>query len=228
MNEIIRKRKSIRRYDKNPLDESVLAKVRGQIGNLVPLYPDIKYTIEIAGKTKGLLAQGSGASSFLVFRSENKPGAYENIGFIGQQMDLYFSANGLGACWLGMAKPNEKTDEPYVISMAFGKPVEPLHRKLNEFKRKAISDISEGTDDRLEAARLAPSGMNAQGWFFSAANGAIHCYRKKPGLLPEKLGCIDIGIAIWHIASESAYFRFAKETNVPERKGYIYTGTVSR
>jgi hypothetical protein len=126
-----------------------------------------------------------------------------------------------------MAKPNEKTDTPYVISMAFGTPVESLHRKsLDELKRKTISEISDGADERLEAARLAPSGMNAQGWYFSAVNGVIHCYRKKPGLMPEKLGCIDIGIALWHIASESADFRFTKETNAPERKGFIYVGTV--
>lgn len=38
---------------------------------------------------------------------------------------------------------------------------EPLFRSQNEFKRKSLSEISEGTDDRLEAARLAPSELNA-------------------------------------------------------------------
>ena len=35
-------------------------------------------------------------------------GAYKNIGFVGQQMDLFFSKNGLGCCWLGASKPQEK------------------------------------------------------------------------------------------------------------------------
>ncbi|MCL2165667.1 MAG: nitroreductase [Oscillospiraceae bacterium] len=226
MNEIIRQRKSIRTYERKPLDEATLANVREQIANLKPLYPDIKYSIDIADKTKGLLAQGSGAPNFLVFRSEESFDAYTNIGFIGQQMDLYFSANGLGSCWLGMAKPIAKSDLPYVISMAFGKPAEPLHRSLSEFTRKPLSEISEGTDERLEAARLAPSGMNAQGWFFVADSGVIRCYRKKSGFVPEKLSCIDIGIALWHIASESEGFRFSIEQNAPERKGFIYAGTV--
>ena len=228
MNEIIRQRKSIRKYVRTPLDEATLANVREKIASLTPLYPGIKYSIDIADKTKGLLAQGSGASSFLVFRSEESPAAYENIGFVGQQMDLYFSANGLGSCWLGMAKPNEKTGLPYAISMAFGKPAEPPHRSFSEFKRKPLSDISEGADERLEAARLAPSGMNAQGWFFVAKGGTIRCYRKKSGLMSEKLGCIDMGIALWHIASESVDFRFSKEPDAPERKGFIYTGTVGK
>ena len=228
MNETIRQRKSIRRYERAPLDGATLAKVRERIANVTPLYPKIDFSIEIADKTKGLLAQGSGASSFLVFRGGQSPQSYENIGFIGQQMDLYFSANALGSCWLGMAKPNEKGGLPYIISMAFGKPAEPPHRSLPEFKRKPLSEISEGDDGRLEAARLAPSGMNAQGWFFAAADGIIRCYRKKPGLLAEKLGCIDMGIALWHIASETENFSFSKEPGAPERKGFIYVGTVGK
>jgi nitroreductase len=227
VNEIIRKRKSTRRYDKAPLGEAAFSKVSEKLGTLTPLFPDIKYSVTIADKTKGLLAQGSGASSFLVFRSEYKEGAYENIGFIGQQMDLWFSENGLGSCWLGMAKPNEGGDLSYVISMAFGKPVGTAHRSLADFNRKPLSEISDGSDPRLEAARLAPSGMNTQGWYFSAADGKIRCYRKKPGIIaPEKLGCIDMGIALWHIASETENFRFIQESGVPERKGFIYDGTV--
>jgi len=230
MNDIIRKRKSIRKYDPAPLDAATLDTVRAQIGKLKPLYPDIKYSIEFTTKTKGIL--GVKAPHFLIFGSEEKDGSYENIGFIGQQLDLYFSANGLGACWLGAAKPGEKMESalPYVIALAFGKPAEPLHRELSAFKRKPLSAISEGNDPRLEAARLAPSGVNMQNWYFIADNGKIHCYRKKPNplaaLMLGKMGCIDLGIAICHIAEESENFSFNKDTNAPQRKGCIYTGTV--
>ncbi|MCL2853441.1 MAG: nitroreductase [Defluviitaleaceae bacterium] len=231
MNEIIRKRKSIRKYDPAPLDAAALDAVRVQIGKLKPLYPDIKYSIEFTTKTNGIL--GVKAPHFLIFGSEEKEGSYENIGFIGQQLDLYFSANGLGACWLGAAKPGEKMESalPYVIALAFGKPAEPLHRELSVFKRKPISAISEGNDPRLEAARLAPSGVNMQNWYFIADSGKIHCYRKKPNplaaLMLGKMGCIDLGIAICHIATESGNFNFSKNPNAPQRKGCIYAGTVS-
>jgi len=115
--------------------------------------------------------------------------------------------------------------------MAFGKPIESPHRSASEFKRKPLSEMSEGDDKRLEAARLAPSGMNAQNWFFVADGGKIHCYRKKPnpllGFMTGKLGCIDMGIALCHIMTESDGFTFSKESNAPERKGFIYMGTVS-
>ena len=147
-------------------------------------------------------------------------------------MDLFFSENGLGSCWLGMAKPEEKevSKLPFVICMSFGKPAEPLHRELSGFKRKTPTEIGEGDDPRLEAARLAPSAVNAQNWYFVAENGNIRCYRKKPnpllGFVFNKLGCIDMGIALCHIASESDDFHFAKEADAPVRKGCVYMGTV--
>ena len=228
MNETIRKRKSIRKYDQIPLDDKAIAQVREKIANITPLYPDIRYSIRITGKVKGLF--GLTAPHYLTFHSDEKDGTYENIGFVGQQMDLYFSANGIGSCWLGMAKPpdKEKDGMPFAIGMAFGNPAEPLHRTLSEFKRKPLSAISDGVDERLEAARFAPSGMNAQNWFFIAQDGKIHCYRKKPIIVVggSKLSCIDIGIAICHIAQETSEFRFYQEPNAPSRKGAVYVGTI--
>jgi nitroreductase len=228
MNEMIRKRKSVRKYDMTKLDEATLAQVQAKIESVTPLFPYIRYSIEIADKTKGLF--NVKAPHYLVFGSEQADGHLENIGFIGQQLDLFLSEIGLGACWLGAAKPQEKLDskEPFVICISFGKPAEPLHREIANFKRKPLTEISEGTDPRLEAARLAPSGVNAQNWYFIATDGKIHCYRKKSlvGFI-NKMGFIDLGIAIWHIASESDSFGYAAEADAPAKKGYIYMGTVT-
>lgn len=231
MNEIIRKRKSIRKYDSTPLDSSTLKKMQEKIKSVNPLYSDIKYSIEIVSKTKGMF--NIKAPHYLVFGSEEVDGAYENIGFIGQQLDLFFSESGLGSCWLGGSRPEEKEESPlpFVICMAFGKPAEPLHRTASEFKRKPLNEISEGMDERLEAVKLAPSAVNAQNWYFVAENSQIHCYRKKAnallGFIYNKLHSIDMGIALCHISTESNRFNFGKEPNVPERKGYVYMGTVN-
>jgi len=228
MNEIIRKRKSIRKYDSTLLDTDTLEKVQAQIETLKPLYNNIKYVVQIANKTKGVF--NIKAPHYLLFCSEEKEGHLENIGFIGQQMDLFFSASGLGSCWLGASKPEQKEDTPlpHIICMAFGKAAEPLHRELSEFKRKPLSDISEGSDERIEAARLAPSAVNTQNWHFIAEDNQIHCYRKKPnpllGFMFNKLNRIDMGIALCHIAEESESFHFMKIENPPARKGCIYMG----
>ena len=231
MNEVICKRKSVRKYNMAPLDATAFDAVRAQIEMVKPLYPDIRYSIEITNKTKGFF--GVKAPHYLVFGSEEKDGSLENIGFIGQQLDLFFSESGLGACWLGASKPEEKMEStlPYVIAMSFGDPAEPLHRELSGFKRKKLSDISKGTDKRLEAVRLAPSAVNSQNWFFAVVGDKIHCYRKKPNPLLSfmltDMNRIDMGIALYHIALESDNFNFCKETNAPERKGHVYIGTVS-
>jgi len=230
MNETIRKRKSIRKYVMVKLDNVILEKLRDQINSVTPLFPNIRYSIEIADKTKGLF--NVSAPHYLIFGSEEKDGYLENIGFIGQQLDLFFSEKGLGCCWLGVSKPllKETSPLPLVICISFGKPAEPLHRELSDFKRKPLSEISEGSDDRLEAARLAPSGVNAQNWYFIAVDGNIHCYCKKNnpimGLMFNKLGAIDIGIAICHIAKESDNFSYTKLVDAPAKKGYTYMGTV--
>jgi nitroreductase len=231
MNEYIYKRKSVRKYDMTKLDDGTLEKVREKIEKLVPLYPGIRFSVEIVSTTKGLF--NVKAPHYLVFSSEEKEGAYENIGFVGQQLDLFFSESGIGACWLGVSKPEEKVSADglsHVICMSFGKPDGALHRTSSEFKRKPAEEISEGSDKRLEAARLAPSATNAQNWYFAAQDGKIHCYRKKSnpllGFLFDKMHIIDMGIAICHIAEESEAFSFSKEAGVPERKGHVYTGTV--
>jgi len=231
LTEIIRKRKSIRKYDFTPLDADTLEKVQALIDGVKPLYPEINYSIEITNKTKGLF--NIKAPHYLVFGSEDREGSLENIGFIGQQLDLLLSESGIGTCWLGASKPTEREASalPSVICMAFGKPAEPLYREISQFKRKPLSDVSEGNDPRLEAARLAPSAINAQNWYFVAENGKIHCYRKKTnallGLVFNDMHVIDMGIAVCHIAEESENFQFAKVTDAPVKKGYVYMGTVT-
>jgi len=230
MNEIIRKRKSVRKYSETPLDSQTLEKINAKIKELTPLYPDIKYSIEITAKTKGLFNIKS--PHYLVFRSEEKEGAYENIGFVGQQVDLFLSENEIGTCWLGASKPEDKKSAGLssLICMSIGTPAEPVYREVSQFKRKALAEMSEGNDPRLEAARLAPSGMNAQNWYFIADQGKIHCYRKKTtpilGFWLGNLARIDLGIAICHIAEESDDFKFSIYPDAPQKSGYIYSGTV--
>jgi nitroreductase len=134
-----------------------------------------------------------------------------NAGFILQQIDLYLSANDLGSRWLGMAKPSKQVPElknglEFVIMIAFGKALVPVHRtSISEFKRKSISSISTVADTGglLESARLAPSASNTQSWFFSGSADNITVSREKLNIVKApiygKMNQIDIGIALAHI-----------------------------
>ena len=224
------KRKSVRKYDMTSLDTEQLRQITQFAERMTPLFPNIKIAYDITADVKALFSVK--APHYFVISSETKEGHLENVGFMFQQMDLYLSACGLGSCWLGMTKPAGKqhSELPFVIALAFGRPTESPHRKIAELKRKSLSDISSGSDDRIDAARVAPSAVNNQGWFFAAENGSIDVFQKKPLVSPlERTGKIDIGIALSHlfVATENAgrEFVFKKEAG-KEKKGYIYTGTV--
>ena len=224
------KRKSVRQYDKTPLGEDELGRILQYANKLTPLYPHIATAHELVPAVSNILPVKT--PHYFLIASETTDGYLENIGFMFQQMDLYLSDSGLGACWLGMAKPSAgmKTELPFVIAFAFGKAAENPHRDLSEFNRKPLTDIADGEDARIEAARLAPSAMNNQNWFFAAHDGKIDVFQKKAPLAPlEKKNKIDVGIALCHlcVATEQLgqTFTFAQEPS-KEKKGYVYTGTV--
>ncbi|MCL1830621.1 MAG: nitroreductase [Oscillospiraceae bacterium] len=222
-NEVISKRKSVRKYDSKPLLPDAIQNLKKQIEAVTTLFSDIKFSIEIEESTKGIF--GVKAPHYLIFRSEQKDGYLLNTGFIGQLLSLYLSEAGIGSCWLGMAKPEGEGSYPFVISMAFGTANEDIYRKPDEFKRKPLSEISEGDDTRLEAVRLAPSGMNSQNWYFVSHDSKIDCYIKS-GKMSKRLSMIDMGIALAHIYVESANFAFSKAEEHKVISKYEYVGTV--
>ena len=208
--ETIFKRKSIREYDLTPLDGLTLAEITTHTSALKPLYDDIKIEMKLVSQkdVKGLFL--AKAPHYLAVFSETKEGYLTNAGFVLQQMDLFFSANGIGSCWQGVAKPTKeilsRSTLEFVILLAFGKPKERLHREsVSEFKRKPLGEITDvkGADELLEPARLAPSAVNRQQWFFTGNAGTLHAYRAKSSFLTafmfERMSKISMGIAICHV-----------------------------
>lgn len=199
------KRKSVRRYESAPLDEDTITKITDHMTTVKPLYDDIKTELKIlpGNAVNGLF--GVKAPHYLAIFSEEKEGYLQNAGFILQQMDLYLSANDVGSCWLGLAKPSKQyinsSEVSFVITLAFGKPSEPLHRGgVEEFKRVPLDRIrdTDDMDDLLEPARLAPSAANRQTWFFTGGGGRINVYVGSASLM-NRLSLLDGGIAICHI-----------------------------
>jgi len=235
------RRKSVRKYEMTPLDASVTDEVSRLIPSLKPLF-DIRTDISLVqGDTiRGLLALK--APHYLVMSSENREGYLVNAGFILQQMDLALSAMGLGSCWVGLAKPSGniaiKPGMEFVIAMAFGKAAGSLYRdSLSEFKRKPLGKIANVPEDPLlEAARLAPSSVNSQPWYFKKEADRIHAYCIRTGglkaLIYERLNQIDMGIALCHVWLAGLHLGkdpvFARQPEFPEAPaGYEYVISVS-
>jgi len=233
LKEIIYKRKSIRKYDMTPLEKNTIEGIRKFLAEIKPLYDNIKVEYEITEgeNVRGLFAIK--APHYLIISSEAKEGYLPNAGFLLQQMDLYLQSMGLGSCWLGGAKPPAKSNLPlnFVILLAFGKPQGNPHRSPSEFNRKPLNEISDTTDKRLEPARLAPSAINSQPWYFINEGNAFHVYRVKYGAIKnfiyDRMNQIDIGIALSHLYVEySDTFRFFTADNPRQLKNHEYIGSV--
>ncbi|MDD3985984.1 MAG: nitroreductase family protein, partial [Methanobacterium sp.] len=105
---IIFKRKSIRNYDLTPLDNNKLKEVAGKIKDLIPLYNDIKTDIKIIYTEDVKQRFMKKAPYYLAIFSDTSEGYLTNIGFMIQQMDLFFSLNGIGSCWQGIPIPTKE------------------------------------------------------------------------------------------------------------------------
>ena len=236
LREMIYKRKSVRKYTAQKVDSSTLFQIQQFIDKAKPLYPRLKTRIELVERSKIKSPFPWTPPHAIVAYGELKDGAYENAGFILQQIELYLETLGLGVCWLGMGKPDVCVAEAkdgglkYLIMLGFGYPDEPLFREASQFKRKTLEEIADRTDERLEAARLAPSSVNSQPWYFTHDGDCLRAYCRTKGLLNRILGNmnrIDMGIALAHLYVEHGEgFHFAFEENVRELSGYRYSGSV--
>lgn len=234
--DMIIRRQSIRRYEKTPVTAEQITQIRGFMETMKPLYADIQVKTELVEKeaVKSLFPWVT--EQVIAIFSEDKEGAMENVGFLYQQLDLYLQSIGLGTCWLGVGRPNEEAilaasgeDElQYVIMMSFGYPKGALYRdSVLDFYRKDLLEISDAADLRLEPARLAPSSMNSQPWYFVHEGDWLHLYCVQKGVSKaKKLNRLDAGIALAHLyVSNADTFSFTRK-DVPPRKGYCYIGSI--
>ncbi|WP_458460545.1 nitroreductase family protein [Paenibacillus sp.] len=226
LNEMIFKRKSCRSFTNAPLDAATIETVKAF--PLKPLYPEIKVHWDIVPRDKVKCICPWTPPQLITVYSQEAEGYLENIGFLFQQMDLYLHSLGLGVCWLGMGRMNPKTTTEvegmkFVIMLAFGYPKgDQLRRDLKSFRRKPMDQITDKPDSRLEPARLAPSAVNSQPWYFTHEGDTVHVYCSKKG------SRLDSGIALAHlyVANEKS-FCFFKTEHRADLPGYTYIGSVT-
>jgi len=224
LSEMIFKRKSCRSFTGVLVDAATIETIKAF--PMKPLYPDIKVHWDIVPRNQVKCICPWTTPQLITIYSEEVEGYLENIGFLFQQMDLYLQTLGLGVCWLGMGRMNPKTTTEvegmkFVIMLAFGYPKgDQLRHDLKGFKRKPMEQITDKADSRLEPARLAPSAVNSQPWYFTHEGDSIHVYCSKKG------SRLDIGITLAHLyVSNESTFRFFKTENVVEVPGYAYIGS---
>ena len=226
LNEMIFKRKSCRSFTNVPVDAEMMEQILSF--DPKPLYPQIKVRMDIVSRDKVKCICPWTTPQLITIYSEETEGYLENIGFLFQQMDLYLQTLGLGVCWLGMGRMNSRATTQvegmkFVIMLAFGHPRgDQLRHDPKSFRRKSMEQITDKSDPRLEPARLAPSAVNSQPWFFAHEGEIIHVYCAKKG------SRLDAGIALAHLytANEDT-FTFFKTDHVADLPGYTYIGSIT-
>lgn len=237
LEEMIYKRRSHRDFEDEKCSPEVIEDILEFIDNAKPLFEDIGIRVAILGNEDISSIVSWKAPHYITIFSQKKEGYLENVGFIFQQLDLYLASIGIGSVWYGLAKFKPKTaeaeelaksDYEYVISIAFGKVKSELYRQPDQFKRKSLCEISEDCDERLEVARLAPSAVNSQPWYFTSYKDVYSIYRERLNIVKRKMlgyfNKIDIGIALGHIyVANPEIFRLTEAENVKDIKGYDYS-----
>jgi len=205
--QMIFKRKSFhlfRNIGKEHITENEIKEIENVFATLKPLEDDIKVKIKISKDT----TCRRGQEYCILFYSEKKENYLQNVGYLGEQLDLYLVSKNIGTLWFGIGKPTEKELDglDFVIMMAIAKidDESKFRKDMFKSKRKEVSEIWDG-DYYLDIAnivRFAPSACNSQPWKVEAKEKELKVYRYrkqgKRGIMPKDMvmyyNQIDIGI----------------------------------
>ncbi len=202
------KRKSMRKFAEGlAISEKEMQAIQKQIQTLEPLDKDIRVSFKIVKREETTARFGEYC---LLMYSEQSAHYLLNAGYMLEQMDLFFAAQNIGACWVGLAKPKEKQYDglEYVIMIAFGKSrPQDFRQDIAECNRKEVEMIWEGEfyRDIADVVHYAPSACNSQPWRVVSGDHRIQVYRNtviKSFILAKKLpyfNSIDMGIFLYFL-----------------------------
>lgn len=137
------KRKSFHLF-KNPgvITDDEMQRLNDFLHVVKPLNAEIKTEIHIVPESETTCKRGG--QFCILFYSESKDEYLRNIGYIGEQIDLYLASQNIGALWFGIGKPKDRKINglDYVIMISIAKMPEDKFRKdLSKSKRKPLSEI---------------------------------------------------------------------------------------
>ena len=225
--DMIFKRKSFhlfRNIGNEIISDDELIDINNQFSKLKPLNENIKVKMKIV--KEGTTCK-RGQEYCILFYSEKKDNYLQNIGYIGEQLDLYLVSKNIGTLWFGIGKVKEEQLDglDYVIMIAIAKidSEDKFRKDMFKSKRKELSEIWSGDNylDIADIARFAPSACNTQPWRIESSPKELKVYRYrkegKRGIMPKNMviyyNQIDIGIFLYilELCLEKNKIKFNKE-----------------
>ncbi len=215
------KRKSFHIFkNTEKLTDSDITNLKEFIKSLTPLIPEIKTEILIVPEAETTCKRGG--EYCVLFYSEKKNGYLRNIGYIGEQIDLYLASQNIGALWFGIGRPKQMqiNDLDFVIMISFAKmPHDKFRKDMFKSKRKPLNEIWTGdTLNIAQIVRFSPSACNTQPWIVENIGKELMIYRfKKPG----KRGIMPADKVRYYNKIDMGIFLFILETCL-EHENYTY------
>ncbi len=206
--DMIFKRKSFhlfRNIGNERITDDELKDIEKEFNNFEPLVEDITVKMKIV---KDSTTCRRGQEYCILLYSEKKDNYLQNIGYIGEQLDLYLVSKNIGTLWFGIGKVEEKQLDglDFVIMIAIAKVDDEtkFRKDMYKSKRKELAEIWNGDYylDIANIARFTPSACNTQPWIVDSSEKELKVYRyRKPGkrgIMPVDMvkhyNQIDIGI----------------------------------
>lgn len=206
-------RKSIRSFNTDPVEQSLIDELVDFLSDLEAPLPNIDWDFDtltyseisdiLEGPPKLL------APHFLVLRSEKNKGCLQNCGYIGEMAVLWLTAHGIATCWQGGLSCVHDFDGvlPYIAAIGFGRSEESFRSGVADFNRKplghyAIGDTNGPLRTVMEAMPPAPSSLGMQATRLYCIANRIHIYRKRPFPPMPQLNynqCLDAGVIAAHL-----------------------------
>lgn len=211
--EAILARRSVRRYERKPLDEVTLEKVRGIISGVKPLIPENRFEVLMRDEVVGedLVTVLGGYGQFYTPPHSLAPYmlgeeyVLEDLGYCTEQIAVQLAALGIGSCYIGALKREGEVRVRFGLPkgarigafLVFGRPATAAGgRTFNTLMRLALGGHKRLPVERLffqdtfdnpatppseispliEAARSAPSAVNAQPWRFLWRDGRLYLF----------------------------------------------------
>ena len=191
--------------DFNTITNLELDEIYAKFQTITPLIKDIKVDIKIVKEFETNSKRG--AEYAILFYSEKKENYLQNIGFIGEILDLYLVDKNIGTLWYGVGKTKDTKYNglEFVTMMLICKvPKDSFRKDMFASKRKEVSKMWSGSKylDIANIVRFAPSSCNTQPWKVLEKANILEVYRFKKegkrGIMPEGRviyqNLIDIGI----------------------------------
>ena len=240
--EIIKKRKSVRTYDKKEISEETMEKLLKFIKNIEKIHKDYSFPIfhsDIDGQV-GTYGVISGGSTYISGVLKNHNADLIQLGYLFEKIILFATSLDLGTCWLGgtfnksdfIEKSRLSHGETFICASPIGYAAEKRTIRDRAMRRIAKSDGRKDFNElffnkdlkalnkmdlgiygkALEMVRIGPSASNKQPWRIIKDENLYHLYLERT---PDYAKVLDYDIQLLDMGIAKYHFEFTlKENNI--------------